>query len=196
MDTVCPRVVTTTELGVGGNTGNMTMKKLSTTLLTVIALAIATTGTVMAQEQAGSDSGAKRERGTGMRGAQARDPEKMISGITRRLELDEAQVQQVRNIIDATKAEFEAVREQGRENHMARRELDESDADYAVKRDQLAHTRRDLEASSKELRGRIRTEINAILSPAQQAKFSAAGEHRRRDGRRNRQRGHGAAEIG
>lgn len=174
------------------------MRKLNTTLLSVIvmAIAIATTGIVVAQEQEGSDSGAKRERGAGMRGAQARDPEKMIRGITRRLELDEVQVQQVRNIIDAKKPEFEAMREQGREQHMARRELDESDVDYAAKLDQLANTRRDLEASSKELRGRIRTEINAILTPEQQAKFSETENHRGRDGRRNRHRDRGTAEIG
>ena len=98
--------------------------------------------------------------------------------------------------MDATKPEFETMREQGRANHMARRELDESDADYAVKRDQLANTRQELEASSQELRGRMRTEISAILTPEQQAKFSEAQEQPRRDGRRNRQRDRGPAEIG
>jgi Spy/CpxP family protein refolding chaperone len=172
------------------------MKNISTISLAVIAMAIAVTGTVIAQEQDGSDSGAKRERGAGMRGAQARDPEKMIRGITRRLELDEIQVQQVRNIIDATKPEFEAMREQGRENHVARRDLDESDADYAAKRDQVASTKKDLEALSKELRGRMRTEINAVLTPEQQAKFSEAENHGSRDGRRSRPRDRGDAEIG
>ncbi len=172
------------------------MRNIYKLSLAVIAMAIAVTGTVMAQEEDGSDSGVKRERGDGMRGAQARDPERMIRGITRRLELDEVQVQQVRNIIDAAKPEFEAMREQGRENHMARRDLDESDTDYAAKRDQMATTRRDLKASSNELRDRMRTEINAILTPEQQAKFAEAEDHRGRHGRRNRSRDHGDAEIG
>jgi Spy/CpxP family protein refolding chaperone len=172
------------------------MRNINIITLAVIAMAIAVTGTVMAQEQDGSDSVVKRERGTGMRGTQARDPETMIRGITRRLELDEVQVQQVRNIIVASKLEFEAVREQRRENHMARRDMDESDADYAVKSDQLASTRRDLEASSKELRGRMRTEINALLTPEQQAKFSEVEDHRRRDERRNRPRDRETPEIG
>ena len=170
------------------------MKNSSKTLLAVIALAFAANGAVMAQERDGSDPGAKREHGGGMRGDRARDPERMIRGISRRLDLDDVQVQQVRNIMDATKPEFEAMREQGRENRDARRALNESDADYAAKNDQLASTRQDLESASKELRGRIRTEINAILTPEQQAKFSEAGENPRRGGRRTRNRE--AAEIG
>ncbi len=172
------------------------MRRKWTTLITTLALAFIANGSLVAQEQGSSDRGEKWERGGSMRGARTPDPEKMIDGITRRLELDDVQVQQVRNIIDATKPEFEAMREQGRANYLARRELDESDADYEAKLQQLVGTRQDLQASSKELRSRIRTEINAILTPEQQAKFSEFEGETRRGGRRHRRHSRAGEDIG
>jgi len=172
------------------------MRRKWTTLITTLAVALMANGSLAAQEQDGSDRSEKWERGGSMRGARAPDPEKMISGISRRLELDEVQVQQVRNIIDATKPEFAAMRERGRANYLARRELDQSDVDYDAKLQQLASTRQDLQASSRELRSRIRTEINAILTPEQQAKFSELEGETRRGGRRHRGHTRESEEIG
>lgn len=113
-------------------------------------------------------------------------PEQMIHRMTRRLDLDETQAEQVRSIVSGASAEFESLREKGQANRSAMRDLDVADADYDAKLQDLSRASGELAISSTELRGRIRAEIHAILTPEQREELAVAGDRGRKPGQRNR----------
>ncbi len=108
--------------------------------------------------------------------------------MTRRLELDETQSTQIQNIMAAAKPEFDALHEKGTANREATRGLEIDDPDYGAKLQNLSTTRGELAASSAELRGRIRAEIHAILTPEQREKLASVPERRRDRDRKHQQR--------
>ena len=164
------------------------------TVLATIMMSLFIVGTALAQDSDGDGAEREhvRERGDGpsQRGQRGQmGPERSIRMMTRRLELDDTQVDQVKSIYASVGPEFESLREQGRSIRMAMRDLAEDDADYEVKKQSLAAERSELEVTSKGLRENIRTEIDAILTPEQREKFAAAVENGRERGPRNRRRG-------
>jgi Spy/CpxP family protein refolding chaperone len=116
------------------------------------------------------------------------EPERMARMMTRRLDLDEAQAEQVGNIIAAAKPELDSLREKGKANREAMRELKTEDPDYDVNLQNLSANQGELATSASELRGRIRAEVHAVLTPEQREKMEAAGERGRDHGQRNRHR--------
>lgn len=116
------------------------------------------------------------------------DSTRMIQGMARRLDLDDTQIEQLTNIVESTKPEMELLRENGRENRKAMRELDVNDQDYGAKLQNLAAAKGELEASSAVLFGRMRADMNAILTPEQQQKLTEMRSGERKRGHRNRDR--------
>ena len=112
------------------------------------------------------------------------NPRRMIRGMTRRLDLDEVQSEQIDNIVESARPEFEALREKGSAHRQAMRDLDVTDADYGAKLQNLAASSGELAASSTELRGRVRAEIFSVLTVEQQEKWKTAGQRQRDPGHR------------
>jgi len=170
------------------------MSRKSLTILATVMISFLAAGAAFAQDDgdAGMDRAHDGERGKGMprRGQRGpMDPERVISMMTRRLELDETQAEQVRNIYLAAQPEFESIREQGRTIRTAMRDLDSEASDYEVQKQNLSAEREGIAATSKELRDRIRSEIDVVLTDEQREKVAAAEESRRDRGQRKRRRG-------
>ncbi len=100
------------------------------------------------------------------------DPDRMVEHITRRLELDETQAQTLRNIVDASRPEIIELRERAIENHQAVRELDASDSEFDTKLSLLARENGELATAATLLHGRLRAELNAVLTPEQRAELA------------------------
>ena len=176
------------------------MNSKNTTILATIIISMLAFGAASAQEveNGGADRKQEGPRGKGMPGRGQRgpmDPERAIGMMTRQLELDETQVQQVRNIYLAAEPEFTALRESGRANRMAMRDLDSADADYDEQRQSLSAEREGISATATELRDRIRSEVEVILTAEQREKFAAASERGRERGQRRRHRDKGQPEA-
>ena len=169
------------------------MSRKNTTILATIMISMLAFGAVSAQESGdrSADRNHEGQRGEGKPGRGQRgpmDPERAVQMMTRRLELDETQAQQVRNIYLAAEPELEALRESGRANRMAMRDLNAEDADYDEKKQSLSAERDGVSASADELRARIRSEVDVLLTSEQREKLAAAAERGRERGPRNRNR--------
>lgn len=166
------------------------MNRRNTTILAAVTALLLASSAALAQEpEIGDANGGHRgdrEKRMSHRGQrEGMRPEQMIQMLTRRLELDETQTEQAKNIVSAAKPEFEALREKGAANREAMRNLDVDDADYGVKLQNLSAESGELMAASSELRGRMRAEIHAILTPEQREELKAAPERRQIRARRN-----------
>lgn len=175
------------------------MSRKNTTILTTMIIALLSVGAALAQDAGDgrSERNHDGERRNGMphRGQRgSMDPERAISRMTRRLDLDDVQTEQVRNIYLAAKPELDALRESGRSNRMSMRDLNTEDADYATRKQSLSAEREGISATAKELRDRMRAEVDAVLTPEQREKFAAAAERGRERGQRKRGRGESQAE--
>ena len=166
------------------------MNRRNTTILAAVTALLLASSAALAQEPENGDANGghrgDREKRMPHRGQrEGMRPEQMIEMLTRRLELDETQTEQARNIVSAAKPEFDALREKGAANREAMRNLDVDDADYGVKLQNLSAESGELMAASSELRGRMRAEIHAILTPEQREELKAAPERRQNRARRN-----------
>ena len=106
------------------------------------------------------------------------DPARMIERMSRHLDLDETQQQNIRNIIDAARPEFDELRERARSNRKAMRELDTSNPDYSALLNNLAMENGELVAEGTMLFGRVRSEVDAQLTDAQRAELAEAMQAR------------------
>ena len=102
------------------------------------------------------------------------DPGMMIRHMTERLDLDDAQRESVKNIMEAAKPELEALREKFRANQEALQALDAGDPEIqniAISNGQLA-------TEGTLLFSRIRGEVHAVLTEEQLAKAAELKEER------------------
>lgn len=134
------------------------------TLATSLALLAVTGGAAVADH---GDHGRKHRfhRGAGMH--EAADPERMLRHLTRKLELDDTQRQQIENIVTAAKPEMEALRERSASNREAMRELDSGDGNYEARLNELALEKGSIASEQALLHGRVKSEIDAVLTPEQ-----------------------------
>ena len=141
--------------------------------------------------------GVAHERGGGWSGARAgmaefRDPARMVERMSRILDLDELQEQNISNILTAAQPEIDALRERGKANREAMRALDTSDPDYSTKLNTLASDIGELATEATLLFGRVRLEVTGQLSDEQAAELQQAFEQRRGRGMRRHARRHAA----
>jgi len=148
---------------------------------------IAVGGSAVAQDEKGPGSDGAKHRGQqrGQHG-ELRGPEQMVRMMSRHLELDETQAQQIESVIAAAKPEVDALRDQHRTNRQAMRSLNVDDPDYGAQLDNLSAENGQLAAESTRLQGRIRADIHAVLTPEQQQKFDEQADRMRERGARGR----------
>jgi protein CpxP len=135
--------------------GEQAMKQSMNALAVIMLLA-----TSMAASAQGFDGSPE------MRGKFA-DPERLVQHLSRRLDLDDTQQQALANVVDAAAPEMSELRESARANRDAIRELDVNDPDYDAKLSNLARENGELASTATLLHGRLRAEMNALLTPEQ-----------------------------
>ncbi len=113
------------------------------------------------------DKGMRHDRMGRAMGRGFRDPDRMVEMMQRHLDLDEAQSQQLNNIMEAVKPEIQAAQTAFRENREAIHSLQTSDPDYSVKLQNLSSANGELAAKMTLLHGRIRADVHAVLTPEQ-----------------------------
>ena len=114
------------------------------------------------------------------------DPERMIRGLGRWLELDEQQQQQLENIALAARPQFDALRERAMSNHEGIRTLDAADAGYETRLHELAAENGQIATEMTLLGARFRADINAILTPEQQQQLREGHDRMREKFERKR----------
>lgn len=135
-------------------------------IITALAI-LAVSGNSLAQDDTGAAANdrksATRHHGPGRGGY----PEQLIMRITERLELDETQEQQVRNIMEAAKPTFESLRARSRANRAAFLALDVDDPDYGAALQDLSAESGELAAELTLLAGGLRADVSAVLNEEQ-----------------------------
>jgi len=155
-------------------------RALATTL--IIGLAA---GPLYAQDEA-----PERRHGPGKRGPSMmhgmEDPTRMIAHIGRWLELDEQQQQELENIALASKPQLSALRDKGRANHDAIRNLDPASSDYDVSIHALAAENGQIATELTLLMAQLKSDIHAVLTPEQQQQLATGRESLREMERKRR----------
>ena len=141
------------------------MTKTTTMIALLITLLTAAGGSALAGQS--SDDGAEsaerhRLHRPGERGF-------LSERATEFLALDEEQSRQLKNILEAAKPEFDALRERGRSHRQALMALDPDDAGYGAALQNLSVESGRVATDLTLLHGRVRGEVNALLTPAQKA---------------------------
>ena len=108
----------------------------------------------------------------GFGGPGAGFPGAMLEHMTEHLDLDETQRQSVQNILEASKPEFEALRERFKANREVLRALDPADAAYAVDLEAAAAENGRLATEATLMHSRVRAEIDAVLTEEQREKLA------------------------
>lgn len=115
-------------------------------------------------------------------------PAMMLEHMAEHLDLDDAQRDTVRNIMEAAKPELEALREQFKANRKALEALDASDAAYSTELNNIALSNGQLATEGTLLFTRIRSDINAVLTDEQRDKLARGKERRHQAFERRLQR--------
>jgi Spy/CpxP family protein refolding chaperone len=108
----------------------------------------------------------------------------MIGRMAKRLDLDDAQRESVKNIMEAAKPELKALREQFRANQEALQALDAGDPEVQ----NIATSNGQLATEATLLFSRIRGEFHAVLTDEQLAKAAELKAERKERGERRKDR--------
>jgi Spy/CpxP family protein refolding chaperone len=109
------------------------------------------------------------------------DPERMVKHLSRMLDLDQAQQQQIENIVSAAQPEIDALRDRAEANRKAMHELDVNDSDHDARLGALATEKGGIATEQALLHGRLKSDINAVLTPEQRQELAVtAGKTRDR----------------
>lgn len=140
------------------------------TIIALLMLGFSVTGgaALAAQSDDGADAPGRhsehRQRGRDFDG-----PGYLSGRATELLGLDEEQSQQVKNILEAAKPEFDELRQRGRDLRQALMALDPADADYGAALQNLSVDSGQVATDIALLHGRVRSEVHAILTPEQRS---------------------------
>ena len=157
------------------------MVQITGTLL-IASVLLAGSLDARAQAQEGDDAHGHGKHEGGIRHGNRRgfgDPERMLERMSKHLDLDETQVQQVSNVFSAAKPEIDVLRDELQANREAMAALDVSDTDYGAELQNLSSANADLAARMTLLHGQVRADIASILTPEQQEKMRSRDQHRR-----------------
>lgn len=158
--------------------------------IVLLASLAMTAGAGAASEHGGPGAGGRHGEMS-----QFRDPGRMVERMSRILDLDELQEQNINNIVTAAKPEIDALRERRKANRQAMRALDPADPDYSAKLTSLATEVGELTTEATLLFGRVRLEVAEQLTDAQKAELEEAFEQRRGRFRRHSRRGAGESDA-
>lgn len=148
------------------------MAKLSF-VITVALAAVVISGVAVAQEKPGLDGDpVKHSRHHRGRDRETPTPEALLERMTRHLDLNERQQQSISELMGAAKTEFDSLHERSLTHRKAIRGLDTNDENYGRNLQRLAVESGKLAEELILLTGRIRGDINTILTPEQQQKLT------------------------
>ena len=162
------------------------MAKLSF-VITVALAAVVISGVAVAQEKPGLDGDpvkhSRHHQKPGLDGDPVKrswhhrghdretpTPEALLERMTRHLDLNEMQQQSISELMGAAKTEFDSLHERSLTHRKAIRGLDTNDENYGRNLQRLAVESGKLAEELILLTGRIRGDINTILTPEQQQK--------------------------
>ena len=133
--------------------------------------ALAVSGNALARDDAGDSRGGHKtwSEHRGSRGFGG--PEEMIGRMAEHLDLDDTQRQQLENIMQAAKPEFESLRERAHANRQIVRALDVNDPDYGSQLQNLSAESGEIAADLTLLTGRVRADVYTVLTLEQQQKL-------------------------
>jgi protein CpxP len=155
------------------------MKKQSVIALSIVVFALGGVAATAAHAGGSDDRNHRSHFGTGMH--EGGDPERLVKHLTRKLELDQTQQQQIENIVSAAKPEIDALRDRAEANRKAMHELDINDSNHDARLNVLATEKGAIATEQALLHGRLKSEIHAILTPEQRQELAAsAGKMRER----------------
>jgi len=123
------------------------------------------------------------------------DFDRLVEHMSRRLELDDAQEQAIRNIIDAAKPEAKTLHELAKSNREDMHSLDAADPDYGVKLQNLANRNGELVTQLTLLHGRVMADVSAELTDEQKAKMSESRHEMGKRLRHHRRAGESAGDT-
>jgi Spy/CpxP family protein refolding chaperone len=138
----------------------------SIVLATLVLFAVA--GNSLAQDDRGAagDDGKPRVRHHGP-GRGFGSPDEIIGRIAEQLDLDDAQRQEVSNIMQAARPQFASLRERSRSNRAAFVGLAVDAPDYDAQLAELSAESGELAAELTLLAGRLRADVSAVLTDEQ-----------------------------
>ena len=170
-------------------------------LLALLLTATAASGLALAGDSEPGDQDGRKERGERphMMGDRMHDPEKMVSRMTRWLELDDNQQQEVSNIMMVASPQLKSLKDRERANREALHVLDVNDPDYSIRIQDVAADNGAIASEMTMVMAEMRSNINAVLTPEQQQKMTdGAGRMREhfKDRRGSREEGHHVLESG
>ena len=173
--------------------------KANHALLALLLSATATSGLALAGDADQGDEDGHKGRGerSHMTGDRMHDPEQMVGRMTRWLELDDNQQQEVSNIMMVASPQLKTLKDRERANRDALHTLDANNPDYSIRMQDLAADNGAIASEMTIVMAEMRSNINAVLTPEQQQKM-AEGAGRMREhfkGRRgSREEGQDAPE--
>lgn len=147
--------------------------------VTTAAIMCTAAGTCAFAQGSDEPEGKPHMRGAGhrMNHDEFGNPARMLKMLTRHLDLDEAQSQNIENILAAAKPEIDALRERSRAARKAMHELDVSDPAYGTELQNLSTQIGALTSEATLLHGRLRADVLSQLTDEQRER---AAEGRRR----------------
>ncbi len=105
-----------------------------------------------------------------------RDPGFMLEHMADHLDLSDEQRATIEGILEASKPEMEALREQVKANREAIQALDPSNASYDAELNNIALSNGELATTGTLLAVRVKTEVAAVLTDDQKAKLERGKE--------------------
>lgn len=148
-------------------------------IYTVALLAVVSMATLATSAYADFGDGPRGRFGGGP-GIGFPEPGLMLEHMADHLDLDDAQRESVRNILEAAKPEIEAIREQHHANREALMALETTDPAYSTELNNVAMSNGQLATEGTLLFARVRGEIDAVLTDEQREKL-ARGKKRMRE---------------
>jgi Spy/CpxP family protein refolding chaperone len=152
-------------------TTNMKRQTRVASLALTAALFAVSAGAAVA-DQAEDDGNFERKHRMHRGMHQGGDPDRMVQHLTRELELDETQQQEIENIVTAAKPGMDALHDRVEANMKAMRELEVSDSNYDARLNELAAEKGAIASEQALLHGRLKAEVNAVLTPEQRQELA------------------------
>lgn len=155
------------------------------------AMLVATTVPVMAGDGEHDSHHGQRSQGGDRSMFGMPDPARMVRHMSRRLELDEAQSQQLNNVVVAATPQLTALHEKSRANREAIAALDLDAGDYDSSIQRLAAESGEIAIARTLLLSQLRRDIHSRLTPEQQQKLADTADHMRHHWRKHGDKRHG-----
>ena len=114
------------------------------------------------------------------------DPERMLAHISRRLDLDDDQQQQLQNVVLAAKPQMQSLRDRARSVHESIRSLDPDSNDYDLRVHELATESGQVATEMTLAMAGLRAQVHAVLTPEQKTALENMRTSARSGERRSR----------